>query len=631
MPPTPICLRAVTIPRLLLGSAIAGLTVVACHATPAPRPARPPVSPPTVPTFQRGIAPYPAPPLPPIPLVEGPLAPHVAYPKDNTFIGVDSNFIFGTVGNGHATLTVNGAPVPVAPNGEWVAFLPVPQDSAPKYHLVARLQTDSAVLDVPIRVPSPRAVLALTGPLVVDSGSVSPAGGGLALRDTESVRVSVRAPANASVRLETADHARVPLVNVEGSYFATDVPARQLRGPATLVVTRGSDTVRLPLGTVAAPDTVARYVMLGDTLMQRDTDAVIIGRSTPSGTYKWMLIPGTIAEQTGRVGDNVRVRLDSRLEVWVDSENVHPLAPGYPSPHRVVGAMAFVPDTGWVDLVMPESSPSPFLIEQDMTHLTLTLYNTEATPDIIKYLGNDSLVRVINWVPVSSDRVRLDMELSEQPYGYLMMFDPQRGLVLRLRRAPRIDPGAPLRGLTITVDAGHPPGGAIGPSGLTEPEAVLPVAFKLRDILQQRGAKVVMTRTTMDPVDLHLRTVIARRSNSHALVSIHLNAFGPGVDPFPNVGTSTLFFHPQTEPLARLVQQSLMNQLGLRDLGIHYQNIAIGRTTWMPSLITEGAFMMIPEQENLVRTEEGQERYARGIADGLEAYFRSLALARMGR
>ncbi len=205
-----------------------------------------------------------------------------------------------------------------------------------------------------------------------------------------------------------------------------------------------------------------------------------------------------------------------------------------------------------------------------------------------------------------------------------MLFDA-RGFVLRLRRPPRISAARPLEGLTITVDPGHPPGGAIGPTGLTEAAGVLPVAFKLRDILESRGAHVVMTRTTMDPVDLHLRSVIARRANSAALVSIHLNAFGDGVDPFPNVGTSTLFFHPQTEPLARLVQSGMEGEMGLRDLGVHYQNIAIGRTTWMPALICEGAFLMIPEQENALKTPEFQERYARGVADGIEAYFRSIA------
>jgi N-acetylmuramoyl-L-alanine amidase len=311
--------------------------------------------------------------------------------------------------------------------------------------------------------------------------------------------------------------------------------------------------------------------------------------------------------------------------VWVDSTNVRTLQPGYPSPRRTVSAMALVAAPEWVDLVMPVSSPPPYLLEQDLTRLTLTLYGTQATPDIIKFLQNDSLVRVLNWVPEQSDRVRISLELSQPPYGYLAFYEPGRGFVLRLRRPPEISLSHPLQGLTITVDPGHPPGGAIGPTGLTEAAAVLPVSMKLKQILEERGARVVMTRTALNAVDLHLRSVIARRTNSHALISIHLNAFGDGTNPYPNVGTSTLYFHPQTEPLARLVQAGMMREMGLRDLGVHYQNIAIGRTSWMPSLICEGAFLMVPEQENAVRTPEFQERYARGVADGVEAYFRLFA------
>jgi len=557
-------------------------------------------------------------------MVDGPLAPKLVYPEPNQAMTVrDSNFIFGSVGTGRAQLTINGAPVKVAPNGTFLAYLPVPPPSAPRYEVIARNGTDSARLVVPVRVPGPRPDLALTGRLVVDSGSASPRGAtNLALRDDEPVRVSIRAPANANV-WASAGGTTQPLVNTSGNSFATDLPARLLRSGGALYAARGRDTVRFNLSRIAPGETsTPHWVMLGDLAAQNDTDATIIGRSTPSGTYKWMFVPGTIVEETGRSGGNIRVRLDSRLEVWVDS--VRDLPAGYPSPRRTVGAMAIVPSPEWVDIIMPVSSVPPYLIEQDLNRLTLTLYGTQATPDIIKFLQNDSLVRVLNWVPEQSDRVRISMELSQPPYGYLVLYD-SRGFVLRLRRPPRVNAARPLEGLTITVDPGHPPGGAIGPTGYTEAQGVLAVGMKLRDILQERGAHVVMTRTDMRPVDLHLRSVIARRANSHLLISVHENAFGEGIDPFPNVGTSTLFFHPQSEPLARLVQQGMMNQLGLRDLGIHYQNIAIGRTMWMPSIITEGLFLMVPEQEYAAKDPAYQERYARGVADGIEAYFRTFA------
>lgn len=580
---------------------------------PNPAPARPPANQPS-----SG-----APSLPAIPLVDGRLQPRLEFPSPNQSITVrDSNFVFGSVGNGHAQLTINGTPVPVAPNGAFLAYLPVPPPTAPRYEIVARTPTDSAKTTVRIRVPPARPDLALSGRLVIDSASVSPRGGFLALRDDEPVRVAVRAPANADAWV-VANGVTQTLARVGATTFATDVPALDLRNGATLFVARDRDTVHLTLSRVREPRP-PQYIMLGDTAAQRDTDAAVIGRTTPGGTYKWMLIPGTIAYETGRIGDNVRVRLDSQLEIWTDSTNVKSLAPGYPAPRRTIGSMTVVPSAEWVDIVLPVSSPPPFLVEQHENVVGLTLYGTQASPDVIKYLQNDSLIRVIDWVPQGSDRVQLNIELTRPPFGYLVLYDG-RAFVLRVRRPPHVSPARPLEGLTITIDPGHPPGGALGPLGTTEAAGVLPVSFKLRDILESRGAHVVMTRTTMDAVDLHLRSVIARRANSAALISIHLNAFGDGVDPFPNVGTSTLYFHPQTEPLARLIQAGMEREMGLRDLGVHYQNIAIGRTTWMPSLICEGAFLMIPAIENAIQTSEFQERYARGVADGIEAYFRSLA------
>jgi len=41
--------------------------------------------------------------------------------------------------------------------------------------------------------------------------------------------------------------------------------------------------------------------------------------------------------------------------------------------------------------------------------------------------------------------------------------------------------------------------------------------------------------------------------------------------------------------------------------------------------LTEGVFRMIPEQEALLATPEGQLRYARGVARGIEDFLREFA------
>ena len=52
---------------------------------------------------------------------------------------------------------------------------------------------------------------------------------------------------------------------------------------------------------------------------------------------------------------------------------------------------------------------------------------------------------------------------------------------------------------------------------------------------------------------------------------------------------------------------------------------ALVRNPWMPSALTEGLFMMLPEQEAMLGSPEGQLRYARGIARGIEDFLRSMA------
>src|SRR4051794_10288820 len=88
---------------------------VACSRTepPVTKPA-PAAQQPTVPAPPT-MRPQPLPPLneglPPIPEVNGPLAIKVVYPAEGAPMAArDSNYMIGSVGNGHATLTINGQP-----------------------------------------------------------------------------------------------------------------------------------------------------------------------------------------------------------------------------------------------------------------------------------------------------------------------------------------------------------------------------------------------------------------------------------------------------------------------------------------------------------------------------------------
>jgi len=531
---------------------------------PVPAPA-PPV--PLIPA----VIPSPNPKLPPVPEVRGPLQITVTYPKPDQLLTVrDSNFIFGTVGTGDAALRINGVAVPVWPNGAFMGWLPVPPDSAPRYQLLAGNSTATARLTLPVRIPPP-ADTTHRAPPVGDTLNPVPAPDSL-LPVARSVYVTLGAPAS---------------------------------------------TVN-------------------------DTDRVTIARPAPGNgqQYKWFLFPGTVVRATGSQkasGDDfVRIQLDSAQEGWVlrselQAQNVSPTSPGIfagdsTPPERRIGAVRIEPTADWVDIVIPMTGPPPpYLVEEGDRSISLLLYGVTEAP-VVSMMPQpvDTYLNSLSSTPEPT-RVRFGINLRRAPYAYLALW--QNGVfTLRVRRPPRIaDPTAPLRGLTITVDPGHPPAGATGPTGLYEADAVLQVGLKLRDLLTARGANVVMTRITSDPVDLGLRPIISRRANAHAFVSIHLNAFPDGDNPFVNNGSTTFYFWPHSKLLGEMTQPALLDELGLRDLGTDYGNYAVIRGSWMPSILTEGAFVIMPDQEAALRTPTYQEAYATAILRGLEAYFASLA------
>jgi N-acetylmuramoyl-L-alanine amidase len=125
--------------------AAAAVVLAACSpgAPPGTGPAPAPAAPPYVPLTTG---------LPAIPRVEGPVAIRVIHPRPGDPLPrVDSTFIYGSVGTGGAALTINGTPVPVAPNGAFFAYLPLPASGA--WELRATRGSEASTAAVTYRAP----------------------------------------------------------------------------------------------------------------------------------------------------------------------------------------------------------------------------------------------------------------------------------------------------------------------------------------------------------------------------------------------------------------------------------------------------------------------------------------------
>lgn len=594
---------------------------------PALRPRLP--SPVQTPIQSAGRDSEPAPALPPIPEVDGPLVIRVVYPNPGqTLTTRDSNFVLGAIGSGRATLTINGADIDVKPNGAFLAWLPVPPGDKPRYEMVATRGADRVTSSLVVTARAITTPLPESGKLMVDRNSVVPAGR-LTMRGEERVRVSIRAPQNATVSVRTAAGQTFSMRR-NGSIFSTEVVAREVAKPATVIVARDGDSVRVPTGSITIYDPVVPYFaeLVSSNPAASDTDKVVIARPAPEGTYKWFLLPGTVVEVTGHRGEWTRIRLDEQLEVWLEERNTRPLPAGSTHGRQTAGNARVSANGNYSDVRIPVTDRPAYVVTQSADAIQLTLYNTSSNTDIVNLFTSDPMVRDVSWEQVATDRVRYTVHLVHPPFGYGVLWE-RGGVLLKVRHAPRIDSDRPLAGRVIAVDPGHPPIGSTGPTGFYEGDATLQIGEQLKQLLEEKGATVFMTRTTRAAVALGDRPIMARRANADVFVSIHLNALPDGTNPFrAATGTGSYFFYDQAEPLARFVQKGLVRRMGLRDNGINYDNLAVARNTWLPAILCEGAFLILPEQEAALRTTEFQRRYARGIAEGVEEYFRSLAASR---
>jgi len=601
-----------------------------------------------------GSAPVPAAPAPP--RAES-LHVSVVYPAPTDVVqSHDSAFLFGAVrgARGAVRLGVDGQSVPVLPGGGWIAWVPLPDDTVATFLLAATAGPDSSRTVFTAHI-APRFHPPPGRAAWIDTTSFAPTGA-LALPAGEGILLSVQAAPGASVRLVLPWGSSVPLVpdSLPGEpawsvrAFVADTAAYRLppavgryagwlpaaglcadggTACATLVVATGGDTAtaRWPLTITPVDMTFPTVVVLNDdTAHTATTDSMTPGRAVPHGTYNWFFPTGTVAVESGRWNDQVRLQLSRDAVAWVSAGDVVSLAPGTPPPRGVVGSVRLTSGPRSVTLRVPLPARLPFQVTERDRSVTLRLYGAASDINWMQYGGTDPLVTRMRYAQPAADEVTITLELSRRVWGYRTRFDG-RDLLLEVRRPPRIDPARPLAGRTIVLDPGHPPLGARGPTGLWEPVATLAVALKAKALLEHAGATVLLTRTDSTPLDLYPRTRFAEQHDADVLLSIHANALPDGVNPFTNNGTSVYYFQPRSALLARELDRALVAELGVRDLGMGRGDYALVRPTWMPAALTEGLFIMLPEQEALLASEAGQGRYARAVFRGIESFLRQRA------
>ena len=231
------------------------------------------------------------------------------------------------------------------------------------------------------------------------------------------------------------------------------------------------------------------------------------------------------------------------------------------------------------------------------------------------------------------------------------------------------------RKITIAIDPGHggEDPGAIGPKGTYEKNVVLAIAKKLKARIDgERHMRAMLTRDDDYFVPLHERVQKARRVQADLFISIHADAFreasargssvfalsesgatsaaarwlaqkenqadligGVDLDRRDPVLARTLLDLSQTAQISdslkvgRHVLDGIGTHNTLHKNTVEQAGFAVLKAPDVPSILVETAFISNPEEEQKLRSERHQKKFADSIHEGITRYFaRNPPLAR---
>lgn len=189
---------------------------------------------------------------------------------------------------------------------------------------------------------------------------------------------------------------------------------------------------------------------------------------------------------------------------------------------------------------------------------------------------------------------------------------------------------------TVVLDSGH---GGFDPGkesadGILEKDINLAISYKLKDLLEDAGIKVVMTRTDDNGLyqesdgnkkvaDMKKRCAIIDECKADIVVSIHQNSYQSA-----SVSGAQVFYYKHSaegKKLAQVLQQAFKSYLDPNNKRVEKADSTYYMLlhTSAPTVIAECGFLSNPTEAEQLNTEAYQEKVAQALYNGIIEYFTS--------
>lgn len=320
----------------------------------------------------------------------------------------------------------------------------------------------------------------------------------------------------------------------------------------------------------------------------------------------------------GKVDKVYKVKLSKYRTAYIDEDAVQFLPRGSFLPGSLTDRWTVYGDSAfdYVQLGLPARLPYQSFQLVNPAKIVVDIFGATNNTNWITQLENTKEIKNVTYEQIEDEIFRITIELKHaQHWGHSIYYKGNM-LVIKVKRQPQ---NLALNYLTIAVDAGHGGSntGAGGPTGSSEKMLTLAVSLKLQKLLEQAGAKVIMTRTTEKFVDNKERILFYRDSVPDLLISVHLNSTG---DPIRVKGTSSFYRYIGFKNLSNAIHKQML-ELGLDDNGNNGSfNFMLNSPIEYPNALVETLFLSNPEDEMKILDEGFQQRIAEKIVQGIKDF-----------
>jgi N-acetylmuramoyl-L-alanine amidase len=535
-------------------------------------------------------------------------------------VSTPKQFITGTTGT-DCQFTINGNPVKVFSTGAF-AYTAALKEGQNTFLLKSDNGKKTTEQNIVFNY-QPAPPQKPTDSFAIDQVTVEPAGD-LALPAGETIKIRVKAKPGCKVMLNY-------------KYNMPELPASQTRGMTgiyqlvyrfkeedSLLLERLSISLSKNERLYAEMKTKARYTVLpagaetyGRTKSPFTPVYSGLGEDRLGGTKAGFLDSGVVVQTAGRIGNLYKVKLNQSMHVYVPEDLVQPLPEGTAPPQSLTNNLRVVGDSLYDYVQLELFNKLPYLSYQEISpsKIIVDVYGATANTNwLMQFPETLQEITDVYYKQVENNLLRVTINLKhKQHWGYYTYYNGNT-LIIKIRRQKE---QLQLSNMVIGLDAGHGGSnrGAEGITGRLEKEFTLAIAKKLKQVLQNDSAVVIMTRESDISFENNDRLIMLRKRNPDFVLSIHLNSAG---DPLRVKGTSTYYKHIGFKKLSGYIYKR-MKETGLPGWGhIGNFNFFLNSATEFPSALVETLFISSPEEEEKVFSADFQQLMAEKIAVGIK-------------